>query len=129
MLNLGYAFLRNECLALLEAQGLDVSLGFLHGVRYGRESLALDVMEPFRSPVVDHLVARLVNLGMIREEHFLSDSKIGFRLNPDGFRIFLEQYETQMTTNDSARRERLRTEIVSIRHAILEGTPYHAAGE
>ena len=38
LLNLGYAFLRNECVALLEAHGLDCGLGFLHGVRYGRES-------------------------------------------------------------------------------------------
>lgn len=125
LLKLGYAFLRNKCLSLLDMQGLDCGLGFLHGLRYGRESLALDVMEPFRSPVVDRLVARLANLGMIREEHFRSDNKIGFRLNSDGFRIFLDQYEKHMTAGNTPPRAWIRAEIMRVRRAILEGTPYH----
>ena len=128
LLNLGYAFLRNECVALLDAHGLDCGLGFLHGVRYGRESLALDVMEPFRSTVVDHLVARLANLRIIKEEHFLPDKQAGFRLSPDGFRIFLDQYEKQMTEGEPTLRARIRGEIERMRRALLEGTPYHAAG-
>ena len=129
LLNLGYAFLRNECVALLEAHGLDCGLGFLHGVRYGRESLALDVMEPFRAIVVDRLVARLANLGMIKEEHFLTDEQTGFRLNPDGFRVFLAQYEKHMTDGDPTPRMRIRMEVENIRRAILEGKPYRAGGE
>jgi CRISPR-associated protein Cas1 len=35
--------------------GLDPFLGFFHAVDYGRPSLALDLMEPFR-PLVDGLV-------------------------------------------------------------------------
>ena len=129
LLNLAYAFLHNECAAMLEANGLDCGLGFLHGVRYGRESFALDVMEPFRSDVADHMVARHANLSMIREEHFTPDAQTGFRLNPDGFRIFLEQYEKQMTEGEPNQRTWIRSEIEKIRRAILEGKPYRVAGE
>ena len=128
LLNLSYAFLRNECAALLDAHGLDCGLGFLHGVRYGRESLALDVMEPFRPVVADYLVARLANLGMIKEEHFHPDAQTGFKLNEEGFRIFLDNYEKRMTEGEMPPREWIRKEIKSIRRAILEGLPYSVAG-
>ena len=52
MLSLGYTLLRFECEAALEAAGLDVMAGFLHGRRghaeYGKPALALDLMEEFR---------------------------------------------------------------------------------
>ena len=51
--------------ALLEGAGLDPYLGFLHQVDYGRPSLALDLIEPFRHPVADRLVLKLVNLRVL----------------------------------------------------------------
>lgn len=51
----------HEAAALLEGLGLDPYLGFLHQMGYGRVSLALDVMEPFRAPVADRLVLKLFN--------------------------------------------------------------------
>jgi CRISPR-associated protein Cas1 len=62
----------HELTALLEGAGLDPYLGFLHQVDYGRPSLALDLMEPFRHPVADRLVLTLVNRGMITAEDFRS---------------------------------------------------------
>jgi len=37
------------------------AIAFFHGLRYGRKSLSLDVVEPFRQPVIDRLTLRLFN--------------------------------------------------------------------
>ena len=43
VLSLGYTLLTNEILALLIAHGFNPYIGFLHGIEYGRPSLALDL--------------------------------------------------------------------------------------
>jgi len=62
MLSLGYTLLLGECVSAIEALGMDVHAGFLHGGRehseYGKPALALDLMEEFRW-WVDRLVVRL----------------------------------------------------------------------
>lgn len=70
LLRLGHVMVGNELGSLLEARGFDPAIGFLHGVRYGRSSLALDVVEVFRQPVVDRLTLRLLNRGQIKPEEF-----------------------------------------------------------
>ena len=56
ILSLAYTFLTREVCSILEAESFEPYLGFLHGIRYGRKSLALDLMEEFRQPVIDRLV-------------------------------------------------------------------------
>jgi len=56
LLSFGYMLLFNELSSLLEASGFDVFLGFLHSTKYGRASLATDMMEEFRSPIADRFV-------------------------------------------------------------------------
>lgn len=70
LLSLGYVILGNEIGALLEARGFDPAVGFVHGVRYGRQSLALDVVEAFRQPIIDRLTLRLLNLRQIQPDDF-----------------------------------------------------------
>ena len=51
LLSLGYTMAMNEIRALVEGAGMEPpNLGFLHQVDYGRPSLALDLLEPFRAP-------------------------------------------------------------------------------
>jgi len=97
LLSLGYTRVMNEIRALVEGAGMEPHLGFLHKVDYGRPSLALDLLEPFRSPVVDRLTLRLVN------ERILTGADFGKRVTggmagsvvllPDSFRRYLEAYE------------------------------------
>jgi len=123
LLNLSYTLLCNECAAALEIRGLDPSLGFLHGVVYGRQSLALDVMELYRADVTDRFVVRLVNWGMLGAQSFQADRQIGFRLTSEGFRTFLEQYEKHMT-GEAGWRAKIRAASDSLRRAVLEQKPW-----
>lgn len=69
LLSLGYTFLMNQVMGATYIRGLDPYYGALHDIAYGRQSLALDLMEEFR-PLIDNLVIGLVNKREIRPEHF-----------------------------------------------------------
>ena len=61
MLSFCYMLLMHDLRSALESVGLDPAVGFLHRDRPGRMSLALDMMEEFRSILVDRLVLSLIN--------------------------------------------------------------------
>jgi CRISPR-associated protein Cas1 len=65
-----YALLANDCASAVEAAGLDPQLGFLHALRPGRASLALDLMEEFRPLVADRVAFALINRRQLRPEDF-----------------------------------------------------------
>jgi len=92
LLSFGYTLLTNEILALVLAHGLDPHIGFLHGVVYGRPSLALDIVEEFRHPVIDRFVLKLVNRRILKKTHF-DERDNGVFLNDDGRKIFFTHYD------------------------------------
>jgi CRISPR-associated protein Cas1 len=65
-----YALLRTDCAAACEGVGLDPQFGFLHTLRSGRPSLALDLMEEFRPIVADRVALTLINRRQLRPSHF-----------------------------------------------------------
>ena len=65
-----YALLTNDALSAVESVGLDPQIGFLHTLRPGRPSLALDLMEEFRSILADRLAITLVNRKQIGQDDF-----------------------------------------------------------
>lgn len=69
LLSFLYSMWMNDCRSACEAAGLDPQVGFLHAVRPGRASLALDLMEEFR-PWADRLALSLVNRGQLDETAF-----------------------------------------------------------
>ena len=65
-----YTLLAHDCRGALEGMGLDPQIGFLHEVRSGRPSLALDLMEEFRAPLADRVAVSLVNLRQVTAKDF-----------------------------------------------------------
>ncbi len=70
LLSLLYTILTHECRSACEAVGLDPAVGFLHKIRPGRPSLALDLVEEFRAPFADRLTLSLINRRQIRSNDF-----------------------------------------------------------
>ncbi|MCD3245460.1 CRISPR-associated endonuclease Cas1 [Clostridium botulinum C] len=92
MLSFGYVLLSNEMHSAISNIGLDPHIGFLHRPRYGRTSLALDLMEEFRALFVDRLVISIVNNNIIKEDDF--EEVLGeIRMSKKAIRKFLEAYE------------------------------------
>lgn len=65
-----YTILAHDCSAALEGVGLDPQVGFLHAMRPGRPSLALDLMEEFRPTLADRVTLTLINLQQINAKGF-----------------------------------------------------------
>lgn len=98
LLSLGYTMLFNEISSLLDGLGFDPYLGYLHAVDYGRASLAADLMEPFRAPVVDRFTLNLLNLGILKEEDFKTQSRGGaVQLRRAGLQRYFTEYENHLT--------------------------------
>ena len=96
LLSYGYAFLEREVrLALLPA-GLEAQLGFFHANDGRRESLVLDLMEPFRPMLVDRFVLKILNRGQFHIDDFDTSETEGCRLTAAARRRWIEMYEEYM---------------------------------
>ncbi|MGG6293641.1 type I-D CRISPR-associated endonuclease Cas1d [Leptolyngbya sp. AN02str] len=94
LLSLGYALLRHDVQSAVNLVGFDPYLGYLHTQRYGRPSLALDLMEEFRPLVVDAVVLSSINRRAIAPQDFVTEPlSNAVSLTSDGLRTFLRLYE------------------------------------
>lgn len=96
MLSLGYAMLTRQVSVALATVGLDPYRGLFHASRYGKPSLALDIMEPFRPIIADSVVLLGVNTGEISADDFVSAST-GTSLTNSGRRKFVSAFERRMS--------------------------------
>lgn len=93
MLSFGYSLLTNQCQAALETVGIDSYVGFFHTDRPGRAGMALDLIEEFRSYLVDRFVFSLINRKQVNEKHFEIKENGSVFLNEKGRKIFLENWQ------------------------------------
>jgi CRISP-associated protein Cas1 len=70
LLSFLYTLLLNDCVAAAEGVGLDPQVGFLHALRPGRPSLALDLMEELRAILADRVALTLVNRRQVTADDF-----------------------------------------------------------
>jgi len=73
VLSLLYTFLMNRVYAAIRVASLDPYPGFLHTIDYGRYSLVLDLMEEFRTIIVDTLTLSLFNLKILKQDDFYTE--------------------------------------------------------
>ena len=71
LLSYVYTLLAHICRGACESVGLDSQIGFLHEIRPGRVSLALDLMEEFRAVFGDRFALSLINLKQLDERSFI----------------------------------------------------------
>jgi CRISPR-associated protein Cas1 len=123
LLNLGYTLLGGEIAGRLETVGFDPRIGFFHGVRYGRSSLALDLIEVHRVQVIDRLTLSILNRRMLAPEDFQDRGpRLGIRLSPVALKRYLALYEAAMgdpAPGGGRPRERIQDQINALRTAVL----------
>lgn len=90
-----YALLSADCTAACEGVGLDPQFGFLHALRPGRPSLALDLMEEFRPLLADRVALTLINRRQIRVADFEAREGAGesVSLTESGRRTVIAAYQ------------------------------------
>lgn len=95
MLSFAYTLIANEVAAALETVGLDPYVGFLHTLRPGRTSLALDMMEELRAYLGDRFVLSLINKRQITSKEFLFQGENGVVMTDKGKKIFLTAWQNR----------------------------------
>ncbi len=97
LLSFGYTLLFNNVLSLILAEGLHPYLGNLHRNERSEAHLAFDLMEEFRSAIVDSLVLGLVNRRMVKPDDFQEPTaEGGVYLTDLARRSFLKHFEERM---------------------------------
>ncbi len=129
LLSFCYALLRAECESALEGVGLDPQVGYLHALRPGRPSLALDLMEELRPAVADRLVLRLINRRQVRGNHFEETPGGAVSLNEQGRRATLAEYERRKESTAPHRLLKARIPIGLVPHVQARLLARHLRGD
>lgn len=93
ILSFAYTVLAGDCANALSSVGLDPYVGFMHGDRPGRTSLALDLMEELRPVLADRFILTLINTKAIQAAHFERQKDNAVLLNDDGRKVFFNAWQ------------------------------------
>lgn len=97
MLSFGNSLLYAITINQIYHTQLDQTISFLHEPSERRFSLALDISEIFKPFLVDRIIFKLVNKGMISDSHFVKDLD-GCLLNRKGKEVFLNEFHNKLKT-------------------------------
>ncbi len=95
ILSYAYALLVKDITVTLFAVGFDPYLGFYHTLRYGRPSLALDLMEEFRPIVADSVVIWAINNRVLADDDFIKRGR-AVALKTEARKKFIAAYERRL---------------------------------
>ena len=121
LLSFAYTILSGDCANELESVGLDPYVGFMHGDRPGRTSLALDLMEELRPVLGDRFALTLINTRAIQAEHFERQRDNAVFLNSDGRKVFFnawQKHKKEMITHPFLK-EKIEWGLVPYVQALL----------
>ena len=130
LLSFGYVLVGNELQSLLDAMGFDPYLGVYHQLDYGRPSLALDLLEELRAPLVDRFSTTLLNTGVLRQEDFVGTPERGVVLHREALKRYFSHYEKELTTpfavdgEELTFRQLFRRQAERLAHAFIDGDLY-----
>ncbi|MGO9480896.1 MAG: CRISPR-associated endonuclease Cas1 [Candidatus Kryptoniota bacterium] len=93
LLSFLYAILANDVRSAVETTGLDPQVGFLHQLRSGRPSLALDIMEEFRAYLGDRIMLNLINLKQVTKKDFEIRESGEVRMSDEARKKVLTAYQ------------------------------------
>ncbi|MBA2277602.1 MAG: CRISPR-associated endonuclease Cas1 [Chloroflexia bacterium] len=99
LLSLLYTLLHESCYSALDAVGLDPYCGYYHAERYGRASLASDLMEEFRPIIADSVALWLLNKQILSLSDFrpVGEGR-GVHLSQDAWRHVATAYQRRLAT-------------------------------
>ena len=98
LLSFGYTLLQHNVWSAVHTVGLDPYIGFLHEPVHGRPSLALDLMEEYRPVVVDSLVMKVCNQGLLSPQNFRKSDDVErpILLDEVGRKRFVREFEARL---------------------------------
>lgn len=96
LLSFGYTLLHANIYSMVQMNGLNPYIGFLHAEDKGNPALVNDLIEEFR-PVIDSLVLYILNRGLLKQDDFYYlKEKTGCFMTNDARKRFLRIFEQRM---------------------------------
>jgi CRISPR-associated protein Cas1 len=98
MLSFGYTLLFYNTFAMVKSHGLHPYVGFFHEIRSGHPALVSDLIEEFRSPIVESLILYLVNSKILTKDDFALPKEEGLPclLSDEARKSFIHHFEEKM---------------------------------
>jgi CRISP-associated protein Cas1 len=132
LLSFGYVLITNEMLSVICSIGFEPYIGYLHGVDYGRPSLALDMIEEFRHSIIDRFTLYLINNQVLKENDFEDKGDDGIYLKNEPKKTYFVQFEKYMnkevenniTTEKKTYRSLFKLQAHKLMNTILKDEPY-----
>jgi len=119
LLSFGYTLLLYDMFSAVSQAGLDPYLGILHEDKYGRPSIALDMIEEYRPVIVDLIVILMVNKRMLNPDDFYIHDDGAVLIGNQARKKFIEQYEKRMNTKVQYQQGE-RTEQLTYRRTMVK---------
>jgi len=132
-LSLGYTLVYNEIDSLLDGLAIEPYLGSYHQPHYGHATLASDLLEEFRSPLVDRLSLHLVNNRIFaQEDFFLHEPTGGMHLRDEPRKHYFVEYEKFIAVpaagaddrSEVSFRRLFRRQAERLKETVMSGIPY-----
>jgi CRISPR-associated protein Cas1 len=98
MLSFAYTLLNGMMTSALYCVGLDPYVGFMHKVRPGRTSLALDLMEELRQVFADRFVISVINKRIVNKDDFFTKENDAVYFTDNGKKKFLQAWQNKKQT-------------------------------
>lgn len=105
MLNVTASLLARDVAVALGRAGMHPGFGTLHATDDGADAAVYDLMEEFRAPMSESVVAQAVNGRAVSHDDFEPRADGGFRLKPDGYAKLLRVYERAGMREVASRRD------------------------
>ncbi|MBP5974223.1 CRISPR-associated endonuclease Cas1 [Brasilonema sp. CT11] len=135
LLSFGYTLLFNNMLSFIIAEGLSPYIGNFHYGERQKPYLAFDLMEEFRSPIVDSLILKIINNGEFKPKDFdVVASTGGMYLSQSARKVFLKKFENRMNEEIShpdlispvTYRHAIQLQVRRYKRCLLSGVPYES---
>jgi len=119
-LSLAYVLLTHHLISLIQSQGLDPYLGFLHKPNRNAPALALDLLEEFRQPFVDRFVLNIFNKGMLKSSDFAKSANNGKVLRLEARSVFFQRWDDWLDHPQGVSGSGGRTSALSVIRSQVE---------
>ncbi|MDR0501155.1 MAG: CRISPR-associated endonuclease Cas1 [Coriobacteriales bacterium] len=101
LLSYGYSSLYRNIIGAIQTVGLDPKFAFLHKLKLGHAALASDLIEEWRSFIVDRTMLRLVNDGMIDANGFYPNDAGAIYMQRSTMKLVNDKLSEVLAKNES----------------------------
>lgn len=96
LLSFGYTLLMYDVYSAINISGLNPYAAFLHQDRERHPTLASDLMEEWRSVIVDSIVINVIKRNMLNVNEFRINDDGGVYIGSNNIKTFIKEYESKI---------------------------------